>query len=70
MPQTPFQPTESPPPPPGSPEARANGCICSSSANRNGAGLQRPSGLLFQVLYWCPVHGSEPREPVKQDERL
>jgi hypothetical protein len=25
------------------------------------------------VLYWCPLHGSKPREPVKQDvadERL
>jgi hypothetical protein len=52
-----VQPTADPPPP-GSPEARAVGCVCSPQQNRGGAGVYRPGlGQWFSVLYWCPVHG-------------
>jgi hypothetical protein len=47
------------PPPPGSPEARKQGCVCSPNQNRNGAGVPTPNGVLFFALYWCPVHGIE-----------
>ena len=46
-------------PPPGSPEARKRGCICSPQQNRNGAGVPGPRGVMFFALYWCPVHGIE-----------
>jgi hypothetical protein len=45
-------------PPPGSPEARTRGCVCSPNQNRNGTGVHRPGfGVVFAALYWCPVHG-------------
>jgi len=46
-------------PPPGSPEARSVGCICSPQQNRNGAGIRRAGRVTFFTLYWCPVHGIE-----------
>ena len=47
-------------PPPGSPEARKLGCVCSPNQNRNGAGVYRPPfGVMFAVLYRCPLHGNE-----------
>jgi hypothetical protein len=46
--------------PPGSPEARALGCICSPQQNRNGAGVPRPGGwVTYATLPWCPAHGVE-----------
>jgi hypothetical protein len=40
-------------PSPGSPEARALGCICSPNQNRNGTGINRPGfGVLFVALWW------------------
>jgi hypothetical protein len=58
------------PSPPGSPEARQIGCICSPNQNRNGIGINRPGfGVLFAALYWCPVHGIERTfEAVRRDE--
>jgi hypothetical protein len=44
---------------PGSPEARAQGCLCSPGANHDGAGIRNPD---TGEIYWlvdveCPLHG-------------
>lgn len=39
-------------PPPGSPEAVAQGCTCPIKANRQGKGV---SGV-FTIIASCPVH--------------
>jgi hypothetical protein len=54
------------PPPPGNPEARALGCICSPNQNRNGASVVQPGiGVMFIALYWCPLHGIMAKEKTK-----
>jgi hypothetical protein len=45
------------PPPPGSPEAIAQGCICEPARNFHGAGAVGPMGRLFYPENDCPLHG-------------
>jgi hypothetical protein len=56
-------------PPPGSPEARAKGCVCSPNQNRNGEGVSRPGlGKMFFPVYWCPLHGIKAMQPRVGDD--
>ena len=45
--------------PPGSPEAVAQGCTCSSALNHNGEGIPGPRGRYYQAELQCPMHGLE-----------
>lgn len=46
---------------PGSPEARANGCRCSQSTNRDGDGAYTSYGgdVVYAIEKKCPLHGDE-----------